>query len=133
MRLYYKIRLGTLLFNDEANRAVTLHLKECLRYDILNVGLGQFEGEVRFANGVVYRFWNNNKYYAWLSEGTFSDAYTDEIIYRYTNGRPSAKMMWKFKKEIERFDSNRLRRHTQRQDLTTVYDRIQQHARDGNI
>jgi hypothetical protein len=48
---------------------------------------------VTFKNGVIYSFWNLNRYYAWLHSGTFNK---NGETYRYGDARPSRGVMYDF-------------------------------------
>jgi hypothetical protein len=57
--------------------------------------------EIYFSNGVIFKFWNENKYYAWLKSGIFT-SFGSEV--EFVESRPSSRTMLMFKNAIKNFE-----------------------------
>ena len=57
---------------------------------------------INFKDGSIFNGWNTNKYYAWLSRGTFYyPNATIETKYQWEGGRPSRNTMVKLLKMLK--------------------------------
>lgn len=110
--LYYKYKLGVLggLFCQ-----IDYVLDKALR-DCMNSGLKSIESEehdqnysiAQFNNGIIFAFWNANKYYAWMKDGCIIFTDVDESggrkKYRYEKSRPTVKTMYEFTQSLNKFE-----------------------------
>ncbi len=102
--MIYNILINTYLFNENRDRALDNILSTCIPFGVL---LYKKESSCRsiieFGNGTSISFWDENKYYAWLMDGTA----TMPDGFKYTwKGRPSAKNMYRLQKAIDRYVSS---------------------------
>jgi len=110
----YRIKLGTLIFSYEYDEKLDMIVKVliCGDFKISN----KYDG-ITFEN-YAYKItvWDNNKYYAWLSEGSFENKITGSK-YEWKDGRPSIKSMYLLKKRLD----SKNKRITMMNDILKVY------------
>lgn len=96
--IYYKFKLNTFLMNYSKDPIICDMLSACL-----NSGIKTFNGGcsliIEFNNGVEAGFWNENKYYAWLSNGWFKK--NNKVLYSYRDRRVSAKLMFRLEQDLK--------------------------------
>jgi hypothetical protein len=85
------INNGMLYPHDEV---VEMLLNKCIPYGIRNIVPEIHLNNILFNNDIEFRFWDSNRYYAWMSQGHFKDMQSDKIIYSWHETLPSAKNMW---------------------------------------
>ena len=97
--MIYRLLLRTLIFNEYKDRFYDKLLLKCLESGIDKIlECGKHHAEVVFYNGIKFRFWNTNKYYAWLTEGCFTTV--DTHLIHFKDSRPSAKAMYLLQKQL---------------------------------
>jgi uncharacterized Zn-finger protein len=82
-------------FTYPSNKEYDEILVSCITHgiDYKSSALSEYEGFVKFNNGVEFLFWNANKFYAWLSKGNFL---FDGGIFRFKDMRPKKKTIFNF-------------------------------------
>lgn len=113
IELYYKTRLFTFLFNYPYDQLLDIQLGGCLKsgIDVIlpNKVIGGFpdilgdkyEKTVQFNNGAIMKFWNANKYYAWVNSGYI--IFADKTQYVWSGSRPSVKNMFLLKQALKNY------------------------------
>ena len=96
--LYYRIRLGELLLNN--NEAVLPNYVAKLLLDHSWKSLKELEYEcmILLDDNRLIKFWNANKYYSWFSSGSLS-LHDEELTWQ--NLRPSVELLYKVKCKVE--------------------------------
>lgn len=98
--------LSFVLMNDKEDKDVSVILWVCLQSGIEEIIRDNRHLIIKFKNGVTARLWNVNKYYAWLSAGSFVDG-SNKTFYEYDNARPSRDVMWMMYKAIRNYWKNK--------------------------
>lgn len=94
--------LSFVIMNDKEEKDLSTLLYVCLQSGIEEIISDSHYLRIKFKNGVTARLWNKNKFYAWLSEGSFIDN-NNKTIYEYDNARPSRDVMWMLYKAIRNY------------------------------
>ena len=109
--------LREMTLNDRFDEAYDNLLSNCIKSGITSYRYDTHEGEVLFSNNVYYRFWNSNKYYAWLNTARFqNNSYPTNAILpsgrrneiSFNGGRPSAKTMYRFKEALKKINGQQV-------------------------
>jgi len=91
-------------FANPEDDVVSEMLKSCIGYGIRSLDTRESHYiSILFKNDISFRFWNSNRYYAWMMQGSFKDEQTEKDIYSYKDGRASAELMWILKKQIAKY------------------------------
>ena len=94
--IYYRFKTS-MFFNYPYDRIVDEKIKSLIKIGIKSIEDNDYTCIVTFKDNSTYLFWNVNKYYAWLKQGSFKNE-TDS--FSYIDARPSAKTMYLFDKAI---------------------------------
>jgi len=98
---FYRFLLFESMFNYDENYVYTNLLQTCIKSGIQKIeDIPYMYKRVTFNNNIVYTYWNENKYYAWLSIATIVHSDTTN---QFKECRPSIKTMYQFKKLLENF------------------------------
>lgn len=98
--IYYRFRLLTFLMNHKKDLLACDILIACLNSGIKNVRDDNYRRlAIEFNNGVEAIFWDSNKYYAWLADGTFKR--NNKVLYSYSSKMVSAKLMFKLEEALK--------------------------------
>lgn len=97
-----RIMLPVLLFNDSTDAELDLLFWALTNAELTNVKQGKHD--VCFdAMGLVFKdVWTSNRWYAWLTHGRVYK--NGNLVFRWDNARPSAFVMWSFRRRHGRFD-----------------------------
>ena len=89
------------MLNDKYDPMIDTVLGGLLDKGIENIEETQngFYKKITFQNKCAYEFWDENRYYAWLSRGVFYDEYGNRR-WSYKDLRPSRKMMNRLYREM---------------------------------
>lgn len=97
--MIYRLLLRTLIFNEAKDNFYDKLLLKCLESGVDEIlEYEKYNVEVVFYNGIKFRFWNSNKYYAWLTEGCFT--MVNKHLIHFKDSRPSAKAMYLLEKQL---------------------------------
>lgn len=103
--LYYRVRLGVSQFIHPYNKTANKLLLKFLNHDIISIqnrnNYSDFYKIITFSNGWQFTYWDGNRYYAWLSYGTFRNH--RGFLWQYEKGHVKASTMWKLKTTIEKY------------------------------
>lgn len=92
-------RLSVSGFNYKVNYELDAILNRCMdESDEFELVDSKYDAVITFNNGVIYEYWNENKYYAWLQDGKF--IFKNSTIFRYSGARPTIKTIHRFKRYI---------------------------------
>lgn len=94
--------LSFVIMNDKEDKDLSTVLWACLYSGIEDITIETYYMKIKFKNEVTARLWNGNKFYAWLSQGSFVDK-SGKTIYEYDNARPSRDVMWMLYKAIRKY------------------------------
>lgn len=97
--LYYKFKLSTFLMNYAVDRTACDILSTCLNSGIKNVDRRYGRLVINFNNEVEINYWNENKYYAWLSEAIIKK--NGKELYSYHSKMVTAKLMFKLEEALK--------------------------------
>ncbi len=102
--MIYRFLLNTWIFNNVIYDMLNNVLNQCIDNSSIKLitPCGQHRNTIEFNNDVTYTYWNVNRYYVWLNQGKFEG----KINYEYTDARPSAKTMYKFKQLLSNYKIN---------------------------
>lgn len=106
--------LSFVFMNDSKDMYVNDILSACLESGIEEIAscIDSYYINIKFKNGVTARLWNRNKFYGWLSQGSFVDI-ANKTIYEYDNARPSRNVMWMLYKAIRKYWKDKFREYEQ--------------------
>ena len=90
LRFYFKLFIYDVdsTLDGILNKELESGVSECI--------INGFYIEITFNTGVKAKFWNTNKWFAWLGRGIIGN-------YIWDDARPRKKTMWRLKKEIEKY------------------------------
>ena len=99
---FARIYLNTFMFNHRYSRELDDILKELLTKKIIKIDKeGYARIGVLFDDGSFADLWNENRYYAWLDQGTIN--MIDGRTYRYSLSRPKVTTMVKMLRKIQSY------------------------------
>ena len=96
--MYYRFKTA-MFFNYDVDTLLDRALNAGVKSGIKCASSCGFLAKVEFMNGTKIDYWNENKYYAWMSRGTITFRNGDE--YNFYDARPTAKWMYLFKCALE--------------------------------
>jgi len=115
-------RKKLLYIHDEVVESL---LNNCMPYGIRSIQMESHYGNVLFNNDIEFRYWDANRYYAWMSHGHFKDMQDKEkILYTWNEAMPSVKSLWIMKKMIAHWYGDLVIRR----DSTVIYHALEQFA-----
>ncbi|WP_196607134.1 hypothetical protein [Pectinatus frisingensis] len=89
--MFDRLKLGTMTFNDSVDKTVDAIVLNAVTKQWKEIKVSEFYITIKLNNGDILRLWNGNKYYAWLSKGTFFS--TAKGFYQWDDCRPSTRTM----------------------------------------
>ena len=103
-------RIGFLQsFNDEVNKSLDEYLKLLLLSNtitIVEISLIGYRMKIKFSNNKVIDFWNENKWYAWMSDGKiYTEDENEQLEFEWKASRPKKRTMNLLLEKIENFMS----------------------------
>lgn len=103
-------RIGLLQsFNDEVNKSLDSYLNLLLLSNtitIVEISLIGYKMKIKFNNNKVIEFWNENKWYAWMTEGRiYTEGKNKHIEFEWRANRPKRRTMNLLLEKIENFMS----------------------------
>jgi len=111
-------------FSEMEDSAVVEMLKRCIGFGIRKIDTSESHYmTILFKNDIEYKFWDSNKYYAWMCQGSFTDVQKSKVLYHYSAGRPSAELMWITKQMIAQYFGELLSEN----DNITIFNALQSH------
>lgn len=104
--ILYKLRYNIMLLLFTRNNPVDKVYDELLlslitNQKITSCDIQKYYITIEFSNGVFFKAWNENKYYAWLQNGRFYKE-TGEDIFK-SSDMVSIKTMYLLREAIQRF------------------------------
>lgn len=95
--IWYRLKLGCWIFNYEVSTIVNAIVEDVLSQEWVDFKVTQYHVTIKTKSGKVFEFWNANKYYAWVSRGSYQ---TGEKQYSWSDERPSTRLLLSLKGRI---------------------------------
>jgi len=92
--IYARFAMRMFIKNESTNIAIDSALMYIIKNKMIPTSMGQYHLEF----GPNIKMWNENKFYAWLSSGSFKNG---DFEFSWKDEMPSTYMMLKFKKYLE--------------------------------
>lgn len=95
------------LYNYSSSNELSIYINNCINTGIISVAYSsRFDMYILFGNELIVEFWNENKYYAWLSKGSIISKESGEL-YKWKNKRPNRRTMARLYCEIEKYEKRK--------------------------